>query len=46
MDETVQIMTDLGAEVIRKIYKGRPHTILPEELELANEILSRPQVRV
>jgi phospholipase/carboxylesterase len=46
VDETVQIMTNLGAEVIRKIFKGRPHTILPEEIELANQILSRPQVRV
>jgi phospholipase/carboxylesterase len=46
VDETVQIMTGMGAEVTRKIYKGRPHTILPEELELANQIFSRPQVRV
>lgn len=46
VDETVSIMTELGAEVTRKIYKGRPHTILPGEIELANQIFSRPQVRV
>lgn len=46
VDETIRIMTEMGAEVTRKIYKGRPHTILPEELELANQIFSRPQVRV
>jgi phospholipase/carboxylesterase len=46
VDETVRIMTEMGAQVTRQIYKDRPHTILPEELELANEIFSRPQVRV
>jgi phospholipase/carboxylesterase len=44
--ETVQIMTELGADVTRKIYPDRPHTILQEELDLANQIFSRPQVRV
>jgi phospholipase/carboxylesterase len=38
-------MTDQGADVTRKIYKGRPHTILPEEIELANKILSQVRVR-
>ena len=45
VEETVRIMTDQGADVTRKIYKGRPHTILPEEIELANKILSQVRVR-
>lgn len=40
VDETVKIMEEKGAKVTKKIYKGRPHTILQEELELAKKILS------
>jgi phospholipase/carboxylesterase len=40
VDETVRIIGELGASVTKKIYKGRPHTILQEELGLANKILS------
>ena len=41
--ETVKIMEQLGAVVTEKIYTGRPHTILQEELSLAQEILeSKP----
>lgn len=39
VDETEKIMQGMGAEVIKKIYKGRPHTILQEELELAKQLL-------
>ncbi|TXK50527.1 phospholipase [Pontibacter qinzhouensis] len=39
VDETVQLLEEKGAIVTRKIYKGRPHTILQEELELANQML-------
>lgn len=39
VDETVKIMEEQGAFVTRKIYKGRPHTILQEELNLANQML-------
>ena len=46
VEETADIMTSLGAQVTKKIYKGRPHTILPQELELANQIFSQPRVRV
>ncbi|PRY11340.1 phospholipase/carboxylesterase [Pontibacter ummariensis] len=42
VEETVKIMEGKGAVVTKKIYKGRPHTILQEELTLANQILSRP----
>lgn len=40
VDETVRIMEEKGANVTKKIYKGRPHTILQEELDLAKKILS------
>ena len=43
VDETVRIMEEKGAEVIKKIYKGRPHTILQEELDLAKRLLSGQQ---
>jgi phospholipase/carboxylesterase len=46
VEETVRIMTGLGAHVTQKIYKGRPHTILQEEIDLANQIFSQPHVRV
>jgi len=39
--ETVKIMAEKGAVVTQKIYKGRPHTILPEEINLANRILAQ-----
>ncbi|MFC6996676.1 alpha/beta hydrolase [Rufibacter roseus] len=41
VEETQAIMEELGAVVTKKIYKGRPHTILQEEIELAKEILER-----
>lgn len=41
VDETAEIMEKLGAIVTKKIYSGRPHTILQEELDLAGSILSR-----
>ncbi|MFT2007988.1 alpha/beta hydrolase [Pontibacter sp. 13R65] len=41
VEETVRIMEDLGAVVTKKIYKGRPHTILQEELDIANNMLSK-----
>ncbi|WP_192822450.1 alpha/beta hydrolase [Rufibacter sp. LB8] len=41
VEETTAILEKLGATVTQKIYPGRPHTILQEELELAKEILSQ-----
>lgn len=41
LNESVDVLTELKADVILKIYKGRPHTITGEELELANAILKR-----
>ncbi|MBB6612633.1 dienelactone hydrolase family protein [Pontibacter sp. Tf4] len=40
VDETAKTMEKLGAIVTKKIYPGRPHTILQEELGLAGKILS------
>jgi phospholipase/carboxylesterase len=40
VDETVRQMEGMGAQVTRKVYPGRPHTILQEELELAKKILA------
>lgn len=40
VEETVRILNEKGAMVSTKIFKGRPHTILPEELKLANKILN------
>jgi hypothetical protein len=31
----------MGAEVSTRRYEGRPHTILPREIEIAREILFR-----
>ncbi|WP_210489904.1 alpha/beta hydrolase [Rufibacter aurantiacus] len=43
VEETVKTLEAHGAVVTKKIYRGRPHTILQEELELAKEILTRTQ---
>jgi len=40
VEETVGVMEKLGAKVTKRIYPGRPHTILQEELDLASSILS------
>ncbi|PSR53973.1 phospholipase [Adhaeribacter arboris] len=40
VNETEKILEEKGATVTKKIYKGRPHTILQEEIDLARTILS------
>lgn len=40
VEETVKILEEKGAMVTKKIYKGRPHTILQEEITLARKILA------
>lgn len=40
VEETVAVMEQLGAKVTKRVYPGRPHTILQEELDLASRILS------
>ena len=39
VEESVTVLKNLGAEVTLKIFKGRPHTILREEIELANQLI-------
>lgn len=39
VNETVQILEEKGAQVSKRIYIGRPHTIIQEEIELAKGIL-------
>lgn len=39
VEETVAILTEKGAQVTKKIYSGRPHTISSEEIELVKQIL-------
>lgn len=40
VEETVKNMEKMGALVTKKIYKGRPHTVLQEEIDLAKKILT------
>ena len=40
VEETTKIMEEMGAIVTKKIYPGRPHTILQEEINLARAILA------
>jgi phospholipase/carboxylesterase len=41
VNETIKILEEKGAKVTSKIYPRRPHTILPEEMELAKTILGK-----
>ena len=40
VEETVQILTEKGAQVTKRIYPGRPHTINQEEINLAKKLLA------
>ena len=37
VEESIKILKDLNANVISKVYKGRPHTISFDEIKLANQ---------
>jgi len=39
VEESVSILKNLGAGVTLKVFKGRPHTILHKEIELANQLI-------
>ncbi len=41
VEESVELLEQLGAQVTLKVYPGRPHTITMPEIELANELLTR-----
>ncbi|WP_276496213.1 alpha/beta hydrolase [Pontibacter litorisediminis] len=40
IEETVKVLEGLGAVVTKKVYPGRPHTILQEELDLATQLIT------
>lgn len=39
VEESADILKGLGANVTVKVYKGRPHTITMDEIELANQLI-------
>ncbi|WP_028298444.1 alpha/beta hydrolase [Olivibacter sitiensis] len=39
VEESVDVLRDLGAKITLKVYPGRPHTIGREELDLANSLI-------
>lgn len=39
VDESVEVLKNLGADVTLKVYNGRPHTITMPEIELANQLI-------
>jgi phospholipase/carboxylesterase len=39
VEESAGILNGLGANVIVKVFKGRPHTIIQQEIELAKELI-------
>jgi phospholipase/carboxylesterase len=39
VDESVELLKNLGADVTLKVYDGRPHTITMPEIELANQLI-------
>jgi phospholipase/carboxylesterase len=41
VEETVAQLTKMNADVLFKVYKGRPHTITQEELSLAEQHVLR-----
>ncbi|MDQ4141537.1 MAG: dienelactone hydrolase family protein [Bacteroidota bacterium] len=45
VNETEKVLEEKGATVTKKIYKGRPHTILTEEIALAKAILSNAKAK-
>lgn len=40
IDESEEILTNLGAQVYKRIYPGMGHTIIPDEIEIAERILN------
>ncbi|PHN01662.1 alpha/beta hydrolase [Flavilitoribacter nigricans] len=43
VQDTTSIFAEMGAEVTERIYPNGPHTILADEIELTNRILTRSQ---
>lgn len=41
VEESVAVLENLNADVTLKVYKGRPHTIQLEEIQLANKLINK-----
>jgi phospholipase/carboxylesterase len=39
VEESAAILKGLGAQVTVKVFEGRPHTIIQQEIELANQLI-------
>lgn len=39
IEESLTVLKSMGAAITSRIFKGRPHTIINEELELANQLI-------
>ncbi len=39
VEESVEVLKGLDADVILKVYPGKPHSISPDEIELATELV-------
>jgi phospholipase/carboxylesterase len=39
VEESASILKDLGAKVTVKVFEGRPHTIIQQEIDLANQLI-------
>ena len=39
VEESVKILKGLGADVTLQVYPGKPHSISPDEIELANQVV-------
>jgi phospholipase/carboxylesterase len=45
VQDSSQVFTEMGAQVTERIYLDGPHSIIQDEIDLANEILIRPSGR-
>ncbi|MGX5691025.1 alpha/beta hydrolase [Arcticibacter tournemirensis] len=45
VEETVKILGDMHAEVTLKVFKGRRHTIINDEITLANDLILKNALR-
>lgn len=41
VQESTKLLEEMGAEVTEKIYPGMPHTIVADEIEVANKVVFR-----
>jgi phospholipase/carboxylesterase len=39
VEESAAVLKDLGADVTVKVFNGRPHTIIQQEIDLANQLI-------